>query len=65
MPYSRAIVGVGNGRSYYQRTNNLPNAGSDITVHLSGGTYTSSTRDTSDGYTILAHQIIQTLMNSA
>jgi hypothetical protein len=65
MPYSRAIVGVGNGRSYYQRTNNLPNAGSDITVHLSGGIYTGSTRDTSDGYTVLAHEIIQTLMNSA
>jgi len=65
MPYSRAIVGVGNGRSYYQRTNNLPNAGSDITVHLSGGTYTGSTRDTSDGYTVLAHEIIQTLLNNS
>lgn len=65
MPYSRAIVGVGNGRSYYQRTNNLPNAGSDITVHLSGGIYTGSTRDTSDGYTVMAHEIIQALLNTA
>lgn len=65
MPYSRAIVGIGNGRSYYQRTNNLPNAGSDITVHLSGGIYTGSTRDTSDGYTVMAHQIIQALLNTA
>ena len=65
MPYSRAIVGIGNGRSYYQRTNNLPNAGSDITVHLSGGIYTGSTRDTSDGYTVMAHQIINALLNSA
>lgn len=65
MPYNRAIVGIGNGRSYYQRTNNLPNAGSDITVHLSGGTYTGSTRDTSDGYTVMAHEIIQALLNTA
>lgn len=65
MPYSRAIVGLGNGRSYYQRTSNLPNAGSDITVHLSGGIYTGSTRDTSDGYTVMAHEIIQTLLNTA
>lgn len=65
MPYTRAIVGVGNGRSYYQRTNNLPNAGSDITVHLSGGIYTGSTKDTSDGYTVMAHEIIQTLLNNA
>ncbi len=65
MPYSRAIVGIGNGRSYYQRTNNLPNAGSDITVHLSGGIYTGSTRDTSDGYTVMAHEIIQALLNTA
>lgn len=65
MPYSRAIVGIGNGRSYYQRTNNLPNAGSDITVHLSGGTYTGSTRDTSDGYTVLAHEILQLLLNNS
>jgi hypothetical protein len=66
MPYTRAIVGVGNGRSYYQRTNNLPNAGSDITVHLSGGIATApSTKDTSDGYTVMAHEIIQTLLNNA
>lgn len=61
MPYSRALSGVGNGRSYYQRTNNLPNAGSDITVHLSGGIYTGSTRDTSDGYTVVAHEILSVL----
>jgi hypothetical protein len=65
MPYSRAIVGIGNGRSYYQRTNNLPNAGSDITVHLSGGIYTGSTKDTSDGYTVVAHEILQALLNNA
>ena len=65
MPYSRAIVGIGNGRSYYQRTNNLPTAGSDVTVHLSGGTYTGSTRDTSDGYTVLAHELIQLLRANA
>lgn len=65
MPYSRAIVGIGNGRSYYQRTNNLPNAGSDITVHLSGGIYNGSTRDTSDGYTVVAHEILQSLLNNA
>jgi hypothetical protein len=65
MPYTRALSGIGNGRSYYQRTNNLPNAGSDITVHLSGGIYTGTTRDTSDGYTVMAHEILQALLNNA
>jgi hypothetical protein len=58
MPYTRAIVGVGNGRSYYQTT--------DTTVHLSGGIATApSTKDTSDGYTVMAHEIIQILLASA
>jgi len=65
MPYTRALSGIGNGRSYYQRTNNLPNAGSDITVHLSGGIYTGSTRDTSDGYTVMAHEILSMLQSVA
>ena len=65
MPYTRAIVGVGNGRSYYQRTNNLPNPGADNTVHLSGGLHTGTTKDTSDGYTVMAHEIIQVLLASA
>jgi hypothetical protein len=65
MPYSRALSGIGNGRSYYQRTNNLPNAGSDITVHLSGGIYTGTTRDTSDGYTVMAHEILSMLQSVA
>ena len=65
MPYTRALSGIGNGRSYYQRTNNLPNAGSDITVHLSGGIYTGTTRDTSDGYTVMAHEILSMLQSVA
>jgi len=62
LTYTQNITGVGNGRAYYQRYNNLPNAGSDTTIHLSGGTYTGSTKDTSDGYTALANLIISSLM---
>jgi len=62
LTYTQNITGVGNGRAYYQRYNNLPNAGSDITIHLSGGTYTGSTKDTSDGYTALANLVISSLM---
>lgn len=65
LTYAQNITGVGNGRAYYQRYNNLPNAGADITIHLSGGTYTGSTKDTSDGYTTLANLIVSALMASA
>lgn len=61
MPNSRAVSGVGNGRSYYQRT--TP-AGADIPQHLSGGVYSlPTTRDTSDGYTVMAHEIIRLMVN--
>lgn len=41
MPYKALVYGTGNA-SYYQRLNNLPNPGADITVHLSGGTVEGS-----------------------
>lgn len=63
--YARATVGVGNGRSYYQRTGNLPTPGEDITVHLSGGLISDSTKDTSDGYTLVSHAILDALLWSA
>lgn len=63
--YARAVVGVGNGRSYYQRTGNLPTPGEDITVHLSGGLISDSTKDTSDGYTLVSHAILDALLWSA
>lgn len=63
--YTRALVGVGNGRSYYQRTGNLPTPGADITVHLSGGLVDNSTKDTSDGYTLVSHAILDALLWSA
>lgn len=62
LSYARAITGVGNGRSYYQRTGNLPTPGSDITVHLSGGLVDGSTKDTSDGYTLVSHAILDALL---
>lgn len=62
MPYSRAISGIGNTRSYYQRT--TP-SGTDIPQHLSGGVYSGTTRDTSDGYTVVAHEILQLLLNNS
>jgi hypothetical protein len=41
MSYSALTSGTGNA-SYYQRLNNSPNVGSDIVVHLSGGTVQSA-----------------------
>ena len=63
--HARAMAGVGNGRSYYQRTGNLPTPGEDITVHLSGGLISESTKDTSDGYTLVSHAILDALLWSA
>lgn len=52
-------------RSYYQRYNNLPNAGSNIVVHLSGGFYVSQTTfDTSDGYTTLSNLMVTALLSA-
>lgn len=64
MPFGRAMIGVGNGRSYFRRTGNLPNPGPDDTAHLSGGELPSSARDSSDGYTIVSHEIIRALLSA-
>lgn len=64
MPFSRAIVGIGNGRSFFRRTGNLPNAGPDDTAHLSGGFISAEARDSSDGFTCVSHGIIQALLNT-
>jgi len=37
LPYGALTAGTSGGASYYQRLNNIPNTGSDATVHLSGG----------------------------
>ena len=73
MPYSRAVAGTGEGngitavpRSYYQRATPT---GTDVSQHLSGGVYTGTTSatrtfDTSDGYTVMGHEIIQSLLGA-
>jgi hypothetical protein len=45
LPYSALVYGTGNA-SYYQRLNNSPNVGSDITVHLSGGSVSQTASET-------------------
>lgn len=60
MTYAMANRGVGNGKSYYNTTNS---------VHLTGGYtsggYPTGTRESSDGYTVVASQIIETLVSAA
>ena len=60
MPYAMANRGVGNGKSYYNTTNS---------VHLTGGyasgAYPTGTKEASDGYTVVASQIIESLISAA
>lgn len=60
MPYAMANRGVGNGKSYYNTTNS---------VHLTGGytsgSYPTGTKEASDGYTVVASQIIESLISAA
>ena len=59
MNYAQANRGTGGGRSYYSTANS---------VHLSGGytsgTFPTGTRDTSDGYTIVADAMLNALLTS-
>lgn len=64
LPFAALVYGTGWGTSYYQRYSNLPDAGSDITVHLSGGG-TGANVSTSDGYTVASSLILQALLGSA
>jgi hypothetical protein len=56
MPYEMATYGTGGGKSYYNST---------LTVHLSGGytsgAYPTGTKETSDGYTVVANSILDAL----
>lgn len=64
LPFSALVYGTGWGTSYFQRYSNLPDAGTDITVHLSGGG-SGANVSTSDGYTVASSLILQALLGSA
>ena len=63
MNYSGLLYGTGFGASYYQRYNNVPDSGTDITVHLSGGGK-GATAHVNDGYTVISQLILTSLLSA-
>ena len=61
MSYAGLLYGTGFGSSYYQRFNNVPDSGTDITVHLSGGG-TGANVHVNDGYTVISQLIFTALL---
>ena len=65
MTYEQMLWAGGNGTTFYQRYNNLPAAGANITAHMSGGWYTGTTYGSSDGYTTMSNLIVSALLGTA
>lgn len=75
--YTQLLMGTGeigaagnpvanNGKPYYQRISNWPNAGVDFYEHLSGGLINGTpTWHPTDGYTIMANNILNALLSAA
>jgi len=74
--YTQLLMGTGeigaagnpvanNGKPYYPRISNWPNAGSDFYEHLSGGFINATpTWHPTDGYTIMANNILNVLLSA-
>ena len=65
LSFRQLVSGNGTGVSYFQRLNNVPAPGPDVTNHLSGGTVPSSPLARSDGYSVLVNDMVVALLSAA